>query len=64
MKRVDPNGSVVAPNEAETDAWLAPKWPGGENRDASPEPIDQLGKNGGPPPVTKVGSKKRGGKNG
>ena len=43
-------------------------------RDASPEPIDQLGHNGGPPfsdaieqgdpPTTKVEQKKRGGENG
>jgi predicted DNA-binding transcriptional regulator AlpA len=33
-------------------------------RDASSEPIDQLGQNGGPPPVIKVGMKKRRGENG
>ena len=61
-------------SEAEIDAWLEAKFTRSKYHDASPEPIDQLGLNGGPPlddaftpsnsPVIEVGIKNRGGQNG
>jgi predicted DNA-binding transcriptional regulator AlpA len=67
-------GSIVAWNEAEIDIWLGAKFSEGEHRLASPEPISQLGHNGGPPlddaakqrdfPVTKPKTKKQGAENG
>ena len=59
---------VTVWSKTEIDSWLEAKFTRSEDHIASPEPIDQLGHNGGPPlddaPAPKVGRKKRGGKNG
>jgi prophage regulatory protein len=58
----------------DVSAWIEAKFSEGECCDSSPEHIDQLGYNGGPPlddavglsdpPIIKVERKKRGDKNG